>query len=47
VRKKGGSPWANLNIAYGVQLGDRAVRMVAEGGAGVTTELMTGIPYFP
>jgi hypothetical protein len=37
----------NLDIAYAVHLGDRAVRMVAEGGAGATTELMTGIPHFP
>jgi hypothetical protein len=36
-----------LNIAYAVHVGDRAVRMVAEGGDGVTTELMTGIPHFP
>jgi hypothetical protein len=38
---------STLNIAYAVHAGDKAVRMVAEGGAGVTTELMTGIPHFP
>lgn len=37
----------NLNIAYAVRAGDKAVRMVAEGGASATTELMTGIPHFP
>jgi hypothetical protein len=37
----------NLNIAYAVHAGDKAVRMVAEGGPEATTELMTGTPHFP
>jgi hypothetical protein len=38
---------ANLNIAYAVHAGDKAVRMVAEGGPWATSEPLTGIPAFP